>query len=218
MGAEYVLPGNTAVRELVERFGLGLWDKGMRYGWRDPRGGIGTTHEELAGGGRTASRRCRGRRRAAERSGRSSTRSTSRPGAREAILARVEISSANARRAGGRGRPGRRRAHRRRARAEHRGRQPAPAAGARRRAWRRGATWRPLSTAIDWGEAGVRVTAEVAKPTATLRDRGPGQRARPDRVRTGAARRRGRRARASSSTATPRSCSSRCARRRRRAR
>src|SRR3954466_8327140 len=48
MGAEYVLPGNTAVLEPVDRFGLGLWDKGMRYGRRDPRGGIGTTHEELA--------------------------------------------------------------------------------------------------------------------------------------------------------------------------
>ena len=47
MGAEYILPGNTAVLELAERFGLGLWDKGMRYGRRDPRGGIGTTHEEL---------------------------------------------------------------------------------------------------------------------------------------------------------------------------
>ncbi len=32
----------------MDRFGLGLWDKGMRYGRRDPSGGIGTTHEELA--------------------------------------------------------------------------------------------------------------------------------------------------------------------------
>ncbi|MEA2455256.1 MAG: monoamine oxidase, partial [Thermoleophilaceae bacterium] len=48
MGAEFILPGNTAIRELARRFGLGLWDKGMRYGRRDPRGGMGTTHEELA--------------------------------------------------------------------------------------------------------------------------------------------------------------------------
>ena len=64
MGAEFILPGNTAIRELVDRFDLGLWDKGMRYGRRDPSGGIGTTHEELAaavaevgasaGGGRRA--------------------------------------------------------------------------------------------------------------------------------------------------------------------
>ena len=48
MGAEYILPGNTASASWCDRFGLGLWDKGMRYGRRDPRGGIGTTHEELA--------------------------------------------------------------------------------------------------------------------------------------------------------------------------
>ena len=62
MGAEFILPGNTAIRELVDRFGLGLWDKGMRYGQRDPSGGIGTTHEELAaavgeGGARPRRRR-----------------------------------------------------------------------------------------------------------------------------------------------------------------
>ena len=38
MGAEFILPGNTYVRELADRFGLGLWDKGMRYGRREPRG------------------------------------------------------------------------------------------------------------------------------------------------------------------------------------
>lgn len=38
MGAEFILPGNTYVRELADRFGLELWDKGMRYGRREPRG------------------------------------------------------------------------------------------------------------------------------------------------------------------------------------
>jgi monoamine oxidase len=38
MGAEFILSGNTAIRELAERLGLGLWDKGMRYGRREPRG------------------------------------------------------------------------------------------------------------------------------------------------------------------------------------
>ena len=38
MGAEFILPGCTEVLGLVERFGLGLWDKGMRYGQREPRG------------------------------------------------------------------------------------------------------------------------------------------------------------------------------------
>lgn len=38
LGAEFVLPGYTALREEVARFGLGFWDKGMRYGDREPRG------------------------------------------------------------------------------------------------------------------------------------------------------------------------------------
>ena len=38
MGAEFILPGNTVIRELANRLGIGLWDKGMRYGRREPRG------------------------------------------------------------------------------------------------------------------------------------------------------------------------------------
>jgi monoamine oxidase len=38
MGAEFILPGNTLIRELVDRLSLELWDKGMRYGRREPRG------------------------------------------------------------------------------------------------------------------------------------------------------------------------------------
>jgi len=38
MGAEFVLPGNDTLRSYAERFGLGFWDKGMRYGSREPRG------------------------------------------------------------------------------------------------------------------------------------------------------------------------------------
>jgi monoamine oxidase len=40
LGAEFVLPGSHAVHSVVDRFGLGLWEKGMRYGARAPRGGI----------------------------------------------------------------------------------------------------------------------------------------------------------------------------------
>jgi monoamine oxidase len=95
MGAEFILPGNTEVRELAGRFGLGLWDKGMRYGRRDPLGGIGTTHDELEAAVAEAERALAS----------APTRRSARdflealeipPGAREAILARVEISSANA--------------------------------------------------------------------------------------------------------------------------
>jgi monoamine oxidase len=102
MGAEFILPGNTAIRELAERFGLGLWDKGMSYGRRDPRGGVGTTHDELAAAVAVAERALE-----AERAGRTSgaaPRLSARDfldglqipaGAREAIVARLEISSAN---------------------------------------------------------------------------------------------------------------------------
>jgi monoamine oxidase len=93
MGAEFILPGNTAIRELAERFGLGLWDKGMRYGQREPRG-VDVTADELA--------------HAVEAVGQALAEGapdlTARrflegldaaPGARESLLARVEISSAN---------------------------------------------------------------------------------------------------------------------------
>ena len=94
MGAEFILPGNSAVRALVERFRLGLWDKGMSYGRRDPRGGIGTSHEELAEAVAEVERAL------AEKASRLSARDFLErldipPGACEAILARVEISSAN---------------------------------------------------------------------------------------------------------------------------
>jgi monoamine oxidase len=95
MGAEYVLPGNTAVLELVERFGLGLWDKGMRYGRRDPRGGIGTTHEELAAAMETVEAELATGAHA-NASAEEFLDSIEIPaGAREAIQARVEISCAS---------------------------------------------------------------------------------------------------------------------------
>ena len=95
MGAEFILLGNTAIRELVDRFGLGLWDKGMRYGRRDPSGGIGTTHEELAAAVAEVERALTDGAVATLRAGSSSTALDIPAGAREAILARVEISSAN---------------------------------------------------------------------------------------------------------------------------
>src|SRR5438105_1797469 len=51
MGAEFILPRYTVKRGLVERFGLGLWEKGMAYGDRDPRGGPPTTREEIMAAG-----------------------------------------------------------------------------------------------------------------------------------------------------------------------
>ena len=94
MGAEFILPGNTAVRELAERFGLGLWDKGMRYGQREPRGGPAVTPAELAEAVDAAGRAfADGAPDVTAR--RFLDELDAAPGAREALLARVEISSAN---------------------------------------------------------------------------------------------------------------------------
>lgn len=94
MGAEFLLPGNTEVRELAGRLGLGLWDKRMRYGRREPRGGTPTTHEQMA----AAADRL-GPALAASPAGRTARELLDGldvpDGAREALAARVEISSAN---------------------------------------------------------------------------------------------------------------------------
>jgi monoamine oxidase len=94
MGAEFILPGNTAVRELAERFGLGLWDKGMRYGRREPRGGAGASLAEVEAAAAAAERELE--RGGGDLSARRLLDGLQIPsGAREALLARVEISSGN---------------------------------------------------------------------------------------------------------------------------
>ncbi|HET8756714.1 MAG TPA: FAD-dependent oxidoreductase, partial [Solirubrobacteraceae bacterium] len=47
MGAEFILPGNTIVEQTARRLGLGLWEKGMAYGRREPRGAEPVSEEEL---------------------------------------------------------------------------------------------------------------------------------------------------------------------------
>jgi monoamine oxidase len=95
MGAEYVLPGNTAVLELAERLGLGLWDKGMRYGTREAKGGIGTTREELVAAMAGAEAELASGEHAGESTEDFLDSIDIPAGAREAIIARVEISCAN---------------------------------------------------------------------------------------------------------------------------
>ena len=94
MGAEYILPGNTAVRELAARLGLGLWDKGMAYGRREPRGGAATSHEQMAAAVPEIERAL-----ADVPAGVSAQEFLDGldigVGVREALLARVEISSAS---------------------------------------------------------------------------------------------------------------------------
>jgi monoamine oxidase len=93
MGAEFILPGNTEIRALAASLGLGFWDKGMRYGMREPRG-VTVTPDELAAAVEAANRAMAA----------APPDLTARqfldgleiaPGARESLLARTEISSAN---------------------------------------------------------------------------------------------------------------------------
>lgn len=95
MGAEFILAGNTEARALAGELGLGLVDKGMRYGEREPRGGMPTTAAAMADAVRAAD--------AALADGAGVGRSMREflasldldPGAREALLARAQISSAS---------------------------------------------------------------------------------------------------------------------------
>jgi monoamine oxidase len=93
MGAEFILPGNTEILTLADQLGLGLWDKGMRYGMREPRG-VEVSMEELAMGvAAVADALEEGD---AGRTARELLDSLDiAPGAREAILARLEISTAS---------------------------------------------------------------------------------------------------------------------------
>jgi len=94
MGAEFILPGNTEVAALAKDLGLALADKGMRYGRREPRGGVGANDAELAAAVAAASDAL------ASVDGDPSARELLNSlaisdGARETMLARLEISSAN---------------------------------------------------------------------------------------------------------------------------
>ena len=96
LGAEFVLPGNTHVAALAERLGLRLAPKGMRYGDREPRGGLGVERAGLLSALALVESALRARRPdAPPLSARAFLDSLAlEPGAREAILARLEVSCA----------------------------------------------------------------------------------------------------------------------------
>ena len=89
MGAEFILPGNTLVEETARRLGLSLWEKGMAYGRREPRGGDPVTEDELrAAAGVDRARHCKTPRYGTARRRRCSTASISRrPSARRSARA-----------------------------------------------------------------------------------------------------------------------------------
>ena len=157
MGAEFILPGNTwcgAGRPV----GLGLWDKGMRYGQREPRGVTGSTRaleravkevdHELGRGMRERAESAKdpGGTRARSRGSRGA------PGAGRGVGGEL-------RRPGARARPRRHRAMSTRSQSQHRGRQPAPGGGARRGAPKLGSP-RDAGPLGVLGREGVRVRAD----------------------------------------------------------
>jgi len=95
MGAEFILPGNSAVRSLASDLGIGLWDKGVRYGRREPRGGIGTDRSTLDSAVEALDRALDGLPADSPTSAADLLASLDiQDGAREAMLARAEISAA----------------------------------------------------------------------------------------------------------------------------
>ena len=93
MGAEFILPANDTIHRYVERFELWLWEKGMLYGDREPRGGIGVCADALRAAVATIREALPG-----VEAGISAAALLERlpldPGAREAVRARFEVSTA----------------------------------------------------------------------------------------------------------------------------
>jgi len=90
MGAEFILPGNTVVEETARRLGLGLWEKGMAYGRREPRGAEPVSEDELRAAAALIERELDVNVSAAALLDRLDLRAA----VRDAIRARVEISTA----------------------------------------------------------------------------------------------------------------------------
>lgn len=96
MGAEFILPGNPLVEETARRLGLALWDKGMAYGRREPRGGEPVTEAQLRAAAAAIAEALED---GAVRRGSAAALLDgldAPAGVREAIRARVEISTASA--------------------------------------------------------------------------------------------------------------------------
>ncbi len=97
MGAEFILPGNTVITGLADRFGIGLWSKGMRYGDREPCGGIGVDRPTQLAAAEAVRDALAGRPEGASPLSAAELLDSLDldPGAREAIRARLEVSTAN---------------------------------------------------------------------------------------------------------------------------
>jgi hypothetical protein len=94
MGAEFILPGNTVLEETAARLGLSLWEKGMAYGRREPRGGATVTADDLRAAAAQIERALGDPAVAAGSAAALLDRLDQPPAVLEAIRARVEISAA----------------------------------------------------------------------------------------------------------------------------
>jgi monoamine oxidase len=93
MGAEFILPGNTVVEATARRLNLGLWAKGMAYGRREPRG-VPVREDELRAAAGAIARALEDPAIAAGTAAALLGRLDVADPVREAIRARVEISTA----------------------------------------------------------------------------------------------------------------------------
>jgi monoamine oxidase len=96
MGAEFILPGNTVVEETTRRLGLGLWEKGMAYGRREPRGAGAVTEADLRTAADTIATALEDPDLERGSAAALLDRLDIPPSVREAIRARVEVSAATA--------------------------------------------------------------------------------------------------------------------------
>lgn len=94
MGAEFILPGDATIRSVAGRLGLELFEKGTTYGDRKPLGGVPVTRGELLIGYALVAAAAREDRLGAGSVVDALARLPLTPGAREAIRARVEVSTA----------------------------------------------------------------------------------------------------------------------------
>ena len=94
LGAEFILPGDRVIRETAARLGLELFAKGTTYGDREPRGGIGVTRAELLAGYNAVAAAAGMGRLGGGSVADALERLSMTPGTREAIRARVEVSTA----------------------------------------------------------------------------------------------------------------------------
>lgn len=94
LGAEFILPGDAVIREMAARLRLSLYEKGTTYGDREPRGGSGVDREALVAAHSLVHQAARRGRLGGGSVVDALERLPMSRGAREAIRARVEVSTA----------------------------------------------------------------------------------------------------------------------------